>query len=91
LIAGSRLPKGVGVNSTRNAAIALPRQLHSSTIQKLQRKHGVWFARDLKDLTRNQVIRKNLDVLREAGVGETTVQEIRRAALIHARRVGRGK
>jgi hypothetical protein len=82
--------RGVGPASTQNPAIALPVELHASTIQKLQRKHGVWFARDLDKLTRTQIINKNLDVLREAGVSEEVVQQIRRAVVIHAREIGGG-
>ncbi|WP_339732723.1 Calx-beta domain-containing protein [uncultured Gimesia sp.] len=83
--------RGVGPASTQNPAIALPRELHASTIQKLQRKHGVWFAKDLAKLSRTQIINKNLIVLREAGVSEKIVQQIRRAVLIHARKIGRGR
>ena len=82
--------RGIGTASTFNPAIALPVELHASTIQKLQRQHGVWFAKDLENLTRTQIINKNLDVLREAGVNESVVQQVRRAAVTHARLIGGG-
>lgn len=82
--------RGVGPVSIQNPAIALPVDLHASTIQKLQRKHGVWFAKGLEKLTRTQIINKNLDVLSEAGVSEDVVQQIRRAVVIDAREIGGG-
>ena len=80
--------RGSGWQSRTNPAIALPQNLHASTIQSLQKQYGVWYAKDLAKLSRTTIIRRNLDVLRAAGVSEDAVQQIRRAAVIHARKVG---
>ncbi len=80
--------RGSGWQSRLNPAIAIPQDVHSSTIQRLQKQYGIWYAKDLAQLSRTTIIRRNLEVLRKVGVTEDAIQQIRRAAVIHARKVG---